>query len=64
MKRLLPAVLSTLAALNTPAFAQQNVPEIAYEAVPNFFKLPPEMNFGEGAGIAVNSKAHIFVFTR
>ena len=64
MKRLALATMSTLFLLNTPAFAQQQVPEIPYESVPNFFKLPPDMNFGEGAGVAANSKGHIFVFTR
>src|SRR6202171_2082257 len=46
------------------AFAQQNVPEIPYDSVPNFLKLPPGMNFGEVAGVAANSKGHVFVFTR
>ena len=44
--------------------AQQTAPEIPFESVPEFFKLPPEMNFGEVSGVAVNSKGHIFVFTR
>jgi hypothetical protein len=44
--------------------AQQAPPEIAFESVPDFFKLPPDMNFGEVSGVAVNSKGHIFVFTR
>src|SRR3989442_6511486 len=56
--------MSTIFLLNTTTFAQQTVPEIPYEAVPNFFKLPADMNFGEGAGVAVNSKNHIFLFTR
>ena len=42
----------------------ENVPEIAYDAVPNFFKLPPDVYFGEGIGIATNSKGHVFVYTR
>src|SRR5271154_3164248 len=46
------------------AYAQQTVPEIPFESVPDFFKLPPGMNFGEVPGVAVNSKGHIFVFTR
>src|SRR6202165_5581766 len=46
------------------AFAQQNVPEIPYDSVPDFLKLPPGMNFGEVSGVAVNSKGHVFVFTR
>src|SRR3982751_3309413 len=62
VKRLALATISTLV-LATNAFAQ-SPPEIPYDSVPNFFKLPPDMNFGEGAGIAVNSKGHVFVFTR
>ena len=40
------------------------MPELAFDSVPNFFKLPPGMNFGEVPGVAVNSKGHVFVFTR
>jgi NHL repeat-containing protein len=46
-----------------PAFAQQP-PEIRYSAVPDFLKLPPDMYLGEVAGVAVNSKGHVFVFSR
>jgi DNA-binding beta-propeller fold protein YncE len=46
-----------------PLFAQPQPPEIPYEAV-NPLKLPPDMNLGEGAGIALNSKGHIFVYHR
>ena len=42
----------------------QNVPEIPYEAVPNFLKLPPNLYLGEGIGVATNSKGHVFVYTR
>ncbi|MFL5063981.1 MAG: peptidyl-alpha-hydroxyglycine alpha-amidating lyase family protein, partial [Xanthobacteraceae bacterium] len=47
-----------------PPSAQQSVPEIAYESVPNLLKLPPDMHLGEVAGVAVNSKGHIFVYSR
>ena len=52
-----------------PAFAQtkakaQNVPEIPYDSVPNFLKLPPNLYLGEGIGVATNSKGHVFVYTR
>src|ERR1700758_794731 len=50
--------------LVSPLFAQENVPELAFDSVPNFFKLPLGMNFGEVPGVAVNSKGHVFVFTR
>src|SRR5438093_10963259 len=41
-----------------------NVPEIAYDSVPNFFKMPPNIYFGEGIGVATNSKGHVWVYTR
>ncbi len=52
-----------------PVFAQakakaQNVPEIPYESVPNFLKLPPGLYLGEAIGVASNSKGHVFVYTR
>ncbi len=46
------------------ALAQDTPPEIPYESVPDFLKLPPDLYFGEVAGIAVNSKKHVFVFSR
>ena len=55
-------VLFTL--LATPLFGQSNVPELSFESVPDFLKLPPGTNFGEVSGVAVNSKGHVFVFTR
>jgi hypothetical protein len=42
----------------------QNVPEIPYDTVPNFLKLPPGLYLGEAMGVATNSKGHIFVYTR
>ena len=56
--------LLALLLLAAPVMAQTSVPEIAFESVPNFLKLPPGMNFGEVPGVAVNSKGHVFVFTR
>jgi sugar lactone lactonase YvrE len=50
--------------LAAPAPAQQQPPEIPFDSVADFFKLPNGMNFGEVPGVAVNSKGHVFVFTR
>src|SRR6478672_10792089 len=51
--------------LVAPLFSQQaSVPEIPYRSVPEFLKPPPDLYFGEVAGVAVNSKGHIFVFSR
>src|ERR1700734_323494 len=50
--------------IGPPALAQQNVPVIAFDSVPNPLKLPPNMYFGEVSGVSVNSKGHIFVLSR
>jgi len=48
-----------------PVVAQaQTVPTIPFESVPNPLKLPNDIHLGEVAGIAVNSKGNIFVFSR
>ncbi len=55
-----------------PALAQQPVPVnppapvplIPFDSVPNVLHLPPDMHLGEASGVAVNSKKHIFVFSR
>ena len=57
-------LLPLLLLLAGPASAQQSVPEIAFDSAPDFTTLPPGMNFGEVPGVAVNSKGHVFVFTR
>src|SRR5215467_14201124 len=46
-----------------PALAQ-SVPEINFDSVADFPKLPKGMNFGEVPGVAVNSRGHVYVFTR
>ena len=44
--------------LVAPLFSQQSsVLEIPYRSVPEFLKPPPDLYFGEVAGVAVNSKA-------
>ena len=44
--------------------AQQAVPELEFESVKDFLKLPADVHFGEVSGVAVNSRGHVFVFTR
>jgi NHL repeat len=46
------------------ALSAQSVPDIAFDANADFLKLPEMMNFGEVAGVATNSKGHIFVYSR
>jgi DNA-binding beta-propeller fold protein YncE len=62
MKRL--AIAAQLALAPFVAAAQQPVPEIRFDARADLLKLPAGMSFGEVAGVAVNSKHHIFIFTR
>ena len=50
--------------LLTGTAVAQSVPEIAFDSTPDFFRLPDGMYFGEVAGIAVNSKKHVFVLSR
>jgi hypothetical protein len=57
MKTLFAAMI-----LSGSVFAQ--VPEIAYDSAPGFLKLPEHIYMGEAAGVATNSKGHIFVYTR
>jgi DNA-binding beta-propeller fold protein YncE len=62
MKRILvlPFVLAT-----GFLFAQQaKVPEIPFQSVSEPLKLPSDFYFGEVAGVAVNSKGHVFVLSR
>jgi len=40
------------------------VPDIPYESVPNFIKMPDNLYLGENMGVATNSKGHLFVYTR
>ena len=62
MKRI---VLVLFALLGATSYAQQpTVPEIPFDGNVNFLKLPPDMNFGEASGVAVNSKGEIAVYTR
>jgi len=61
VKRILFALIALAGATS---YAQQPVPEIPFDSVPNFLKLPADMNFGEVSGIAVNSKGEIAVYTR
>ena len=70
MTRAVTAIFAVLTCLvGDTAFAQskakaENVPEIPYESVPGFLKLPPNLYLGEGIGVATNSKGHVFVYTR
>ena len=58
-------LLLAIARTTSSLWAQTpGVAEIQYRSVPDFLHLPSDLYFGEVAGIAVNSKGHIFVFSR
>jgi hypothetical protein len=46
-----------------PAVPGQTAPEIPFQAQ-DMLKMPPDLYVGEVAGVALNSKRHIFVYTR
>jgi sugar lactone lactonase YvrE len=69
MQRCLTLSAIALVLCAGPALAQnkataQNVPEIPYDSVPNFLKLPAGEYLGESVGVATNSKGHTFVYHR
>jgi hypothetical protein len=51
-------------ALGAGLAAQSGVPDIPYDANADLLKLPDAIHLGEAAGVATNSKGHIFVYTR
>jgi sugar lactone lactonase YvrE len=44
--------------------SQAQPQEIPYRSAPDLLKVPPDLYLGEVSGVAVNSKGHIFVFSR
>lgn len=59
-------LVALFALLCPPVLAQQPQmpPVIRFDSVPDPLKLPADLYLGEVSGIAVNSKAHIFVLSR
>jgi DNA-binding beta-propeller fold protein YncE len=39
-------------------------PDLAFDSTPNLLKMPADVYLGEVAGVATNSKGHLFVYTR
>lgn len=63
MKRYLIALFVLVGALPATVYGQQP-PAIPFESIPNPIKLPNDIHFGEIGGVAVNSRGHVFVFSR
>src|ERR1043166_6108272 len=64
MKRIIQLGVGLLAIATVPMAAQLIVPELTYDVQIEPLKLPGNLNFGEVAGIASNSKGDVFVYTR
>jgi len=65
MKRKLQFLLMAVPLLlAAPLFAQLSFSDIPYESAPNLLKMPDNIYLGEVAGVATNSKGHLFVYTR
>jgi DNA-binding beta-propeller fold protein YncE len=57
-------LIGLLLLTGSAASAQQAVPTIAFDSVPNPLQLPTNMYLGEVSGVALNSKGHIFIVSR
>jgi len=64
MTRFLFLAFLCCAALSWGDDVGSSATEIPYDSAPNFLKLPADLYLGEASGVAVNSKGHIFVFSR
>ena len=65
MKRAVHMFLAAAAlAFGASLAAQTSVPDIAFDANADLLKFPDNIHLGEAAGVATNSKGHIFVYTR
>src|SRR5580698_9455417 len=64
LRQILFAMFLTTSASLAQEPSPQTAPTIPFDSVPDFFKLPPNLYLGEAAGVAVNSKGHVFVFSR
>src|SRR3979411_1133140 len=63
MRRLVHLAIA-ITACAAPLVAQSTAPEIAYDANADLLKFPENIHLGEAAGVATNSKGHIFVYSR
>jgi outer membrane protein assembly factor BamB len=52
------------ASAQSAAKAKATAPEIPFDSVQNFFKMPAGLYMGEAVGVATNSKGHVFVYVR
>lgn len=58
------SVLVCMLLCASSVLAQSSIPELSYDTSSNFLKWPEHIYMGEPAGVAHNSKGHIFIYTR
>src|SRR5438552_11665536 len=63
MKRFLQLAIGLVLCI-APLVAQNAAPDIAFDSNADLLKLPDNIHMGEAAGVATNSKGHIFVYSR
>jgi hypothetical protein len=56
--------LVALFALSLPTLTPQTVLAIPFTSVADYANLPDGMNFGDVAGVTMDSKGHVFAFSR
>jgi DNA-binding beta-propeller fold protein YncE len=61
MKRQLSFCVTAVAAVLGTTLVAQSVPQVNYDAVADIISLP---SYGEVAGVATNSRGHVFVYAR
>jgi len=62
-----PTLFVAIAFIGAAAYAADlggPVPEIKFDSVADFLKWPADLHLGEASGVAMNSKKHLFVFSR
>jgi hypothetical protein len=65
MQRILNAIVAAAAiAFGASLLAQPSAPDIAFDSNVDLLKPPDHIHLGEVAGVATNSRGHIFVYTR
>jgi DNA-binding beta-propeller fold protein YncE len=62
--RFVIGALSAAFALSSAPARAQGVPEIAFDANTDFLKFNPTLPWGEVAGVAIDSRRHLFVYVR
>ncbi|HEY4132861.1 MAG TPA: hypothetical protein VGM50_19765, partial [Gemmatimonadaceae bacterium] len=64
MKTPIGVALGAALIMGAAPLCAQRVPEISFDATADFLKLPAGLQFGEVAGVALDARRHLYVFSR